>query len=261
LEIILNEKAWAENAIKTHELGKHPYETLSRVAKYYADKGCGKQEVRQKIEEFFTECEPALSPVVWSDVLDGAAKSAMKHPLVQIDCIKITKPEMAIIESIHGVQLQRLAFTLLCVAKYRYAVNPQTDHWVTTPRKELMQMANVSTSVERRAAMFRRLSDLELIRFSKRIDNLNIQVLFSSDGETAMRITDFRNLGYQYMRYHGGKFIFCERCGVTVKADNMGKRGRPQLYCTECANKIRMEQNAQSAMRHQAQLRNEVNAS
>ena len=34
MSIVLNECEWAERAIKDKTLGKKPYETLSRVAKY-----------------------------------------------------------------------------------------------------------------------------------------------------------------------------------------------------------------------------------
>ena len=37
MNIILNENEWAENMIKTKSLGKDPFETICRVARYYID--------------------------------------------------------------------------------------------------------------------------------------------------------------------------------------------------------------------------------
>ena len=117
MSIVLNEYEWAERAIKDKALGKKPYETLSRVAKYYTYKNYTRKEVRRLLDEFLLQCEPAVSLVTWSDTLDSAAKSATKYPLVMLDSIEITAPEMERIDSLPGKPVKRLAFTLLCIAR------------------------------------------------------------------------------------------------------------------------------------------------
>lgn len=251
MSIVLNEYAWAENAIREHELGKRPYETVSRVAKYYTYEGYKKQEVRKLLDVFMRACDPAVSLVAWSDTLDSAAKYAAKYPLIMIDSIKITVPEMEKIDALPGKQLRRLAFTLLCVAKYLREVSPHTDYWVNTPDNEIMAMANINTSIRRQSAMYSQLKDAGLIRFSKKIDNLSVQVLFAEDGDEAMRITDFRNLGYQYLRFHGEPYFVCENCGITWKIQNP-EHNRRAKYCPECAIKVKTRQSVNSVMRRRA---------
>lgn len=251
MSIVLNEYAWAENAIREHELGRRPYETVSRVAKYYTYEGYKKQDVRRLLDVFMLACDPAVSLVAWSDTLDSAAKYASKYPLIMIDGIKITKPEMEKIDGLPGKQLRRLAFTLLCVAKYLYEVSPNTDYWVNTPDNEIMAMANINTSVRRQSAMYSQLKDAGLIRFSKKIDNLSVQVLFVEDGEEAMRITDYRNLGYQYLRFHGEPYFVCENCGITTKIKDPAYISRKK-YCDECAVKVRTRQQVNAVMRRRA---------
>lgn len=248
MSIILNEYEWAERAIKEKLLGKKPYETLSRVAKYYTYKNYTRREVRRLLDEFLLQCEPAVSLVTWSDTLDSAAKSAAKYPLVMIDSIDITKPEMARIATLPGKPIRRLAFTLLCIAKYMHKVSENTNYWVTTPDNEIMKMANISTSIKRQSSMFGQLKDEGMIRFSKQIDNLSVQVLFAEPGDTALRITDFRNLGYQYMKYLGDPYFECSNCGLTDKIKNPSS-GRPPKYCPQCAAEIRTRQNVNSVMR------------
>ena len=253
MSIVLNEYDWAERQIADKTLGKKPYETLSRVAKYYIHKSYDRKEVRRLLDDFLLQCDPTASLVTWSDTLDSATKYAFKYPLVMIDEIIITKPEMERINALQGKQLRRLAFTLLCIAKYLYAVSENTNYWVNTPDNEIMRMANINTSIKRQSIMFGQLRDAELIRFSKQIDNLNVQVLFVEDGETAMRITDLRNLGYQYMKYCGEPYFECVHCGITTKMSSPAK-GRPPKYCVECAAEIRTRQNVNSVMR----LRNNI---
>ena len=248
MSIVLNEYDWAERALKDKALGKKPYETLSRVAKYYTDKNYTRKEVRRLLDEFLLQCEPTASLVTWSDTLDNAAKYAAKYPLIMIEEIVVTKPEMEKIDALPGKQLRRLAFSLLCIAKYLYAVSPNTSYWVGTPDNEIMKMANINTSIKRQSSMFGQLKDAGMIRFSKQIDNLSVQVLFVEDGETAVRITDFRNLGYQYMKYHGEPYFECAHCGLTDKIKSATQR-RPQKYCAQCAVEIRTRQNVNSVMR------------
>lgn len=248
MSIVLNEYDWAERALKDKALGKKPYETLSRVAKYYTYKNYTRKEVRRLLDEFLLQCEPTASLVTWSDTLDNAAKYAAKYPLIMIEEIVVTKPEMEKIDALPGKQLRRLAFSLLCIAKYLYAVSPNTSYWVGTPDNEIMKMANINTSIKRQSSMFGQLKDAGMIRFSKQIDNLSVQVLFVEDGETAVRITDFRNLGYQYMKYHGEPYFECAHCGLTDKIKSATQR-RPQKYCAQCAVEIRTRQNVNSVMR------------
>lgn len=248
MSIVLNEYEWAERAIKDKALGKKPYETLSRVAKYYTYKNYTRMEVRRLLDEFLLQCEPAVSLVTWSDTLDSAAKSATKYPLVMLDCVEITAPEMKRIDALPRKPIRRLAFTLLCIAKFMRSVSENTNYWVNTPDNEIMKMANISTSIKRQSSMFGQLKDEGMIRFSKQIDNLSVQVLFVEEGDVVLRVTDFRNLGYQYMKYHGEPYFECTHCGLTDKIKNP-TNGRPQKYCPQCAAEIRTRQNVNSVMR------------
>lgn len=248
MSIVLNEYEWAERAIKDRVLGKKPYETLSRIAKYYTYKSYNRRDVRRLLGEFILQCEPSASIVAWSDTIESAAKSANKYPLVIIESINITAPEMEKISALPGRPIRRLAFTLLCIAKYMHAVSENTNYWVTTPDNEIMKMANISTSIRRQSSMFGQLKDLGFIRFSKQIDNLSVQVLFAEAGEVVMCVSDFRNLGYQYMKYHGEPYFECANCGITEKIKNPSS-GRPPKYCPQCAAEIRTKQNVNSVMR------------
>ena len=238
MAFILNEHEWAADMIDSGKIGKHPFETLRRVARYYIDEGYRKDSVRKLTESFLVRSKPDASPALWMDTLDKAVAYASKHPAVNIGKIIITKPEIERIDEISGVQARRLAFTLLCTAKYFDAVNPNANHWVYADDKEIMNMANIITSVRRQSAMYRQLRDSGMICFSKKVDNTNVCVLFIKDGETALEIDDFRNLGNQYLFYKGVRGYFrCENCGAierSASCDSLDARGRRAKYCKEC---------------------------
>ena len=255
MSIVLNEYEWAERMISNHELGKKPIETLNRVAKYYLENRYSKREIRKLLDTFLTQCDPSVSLVHWSDTLDKVAKNVGKFPLIRLDGVNITHKELERIEALGGKQVRRLAFTLLCIAKYWDAVSESNNHWVNSPDKEIMQMANINTSIKRQSLMFSELRDAGFIKFSKKIDNLNVQVLFIEPGETAIHIQDFRNIGYQYLKYYGAPYFDCVNCGITVKIQEPA-RGRRQKYCPSCAVELHTKQKVDSVMRRRNALKN-----
>ena len=90
----------------------------------------------------------------------------MKYEAVDIDQIPITTSELDIIESMNGVQIERLAFTLLCLAKYWYMVSPETDYWVNNKDNEIMALANINTSIKRQCLLYGTLKESGLSMLS-----------------------------------------------------------------------------------------------
>lgn len=247
--IVLNEYDWAEDMINARELGKSPLETLSRVSKYYIENGYSPKETRNLLDIFLVRCRPDAVLAHWDSALDKIVRSSAKHPLIRLEGISITDKELRRIDILSSCQAQRLAFTLLCVAKYWDAARATNNHWVNTADKEIMKMANINTSIKRQCLLFSDLRDADLVKFSKRIDNLNVQVTFTDDsGKEALYIQDFRNLGYQYMRRFGGNYFECEHCGLVEKEANPGV-GRKQKYCKTCAAELNTKHRVNQIMR------------
>ena len=246
---MLRENDWAASMIQANSLGKKPSETLRRVARFYMDTyNINQDAARKKLDLFLLQCDPTSSLPKWSDALDFAVSRACKYPAINIDHISVSKNEVEKIDSLEGKQIRRLAFTLLCLAKYWNIVTRKEDGWVNSKDNEIMSMANINTSIKRQSLMFGKLNELGMIQFSKKVDNTNVKVCFMEDGEEAIRIYDFRNLGYQYLMYHGEPYFTCENCGITTKVNDRGNRRR-QKYCPECAAIIKMKQNIESVMR------------
>lgn len=245
-KIVLHDKEVAEMAISTYQLGSKPGDTLMRVAKYYAQvEQLPRGDVRRKLEDLLLKSDRQTVLSKWDDALSGIVKSAFKEQLIEIDGVPITVNELRVIDTLPSKRLARLAFTLLAVAKYWYVVKPKNNMWVNTTDKEIMKMANISASIKQQGYLLHELKELELIQFSKRVDNLNIQVLFADqEGPVAMVLTDYRNLGNQYMMHCGGSYFRCEYCGLTIKRKNNAHR-----YCDECAAELYIKKSVESVMR------------
>lgn len=233
--------------IKGKCLGKKPSETLQRVARYYLDEGYSQSETRNMLDMFLLQCDSLASTAKWSPTLDRALKYASKHQTICIDSIKITCPEMKRIEALEGKQIKRLAFTLLCLSKYWIAVSEKCNGWVSNQDNEIMAMANIKTSIKRQSFMYSTLRDAGMVQFAKRVDNTNVRVLFAEDGETALEITDFRNLGYQYLKHIGEPYFECQNCGVVTRYTNPTS-GRRQRYCKSCAVEVNIKNSVSRTM-------------
>lgn len=237
MSIVLNEREWVEEMIAARSLGKKPIETLTRMARYYMDDDIPRKEVRKRLEAFILQCDPSASIPKWDKTLSLAVSGAKKYQAIGIQGVEITKPEMDRINRLKGTQMRRLAFTLLCLAKYWDAVGAAGEHWMNTKDSEVMRMANINTSIRRQSLLYHDLREAGLVSFSKKVDNTNVQVNFMTDGEVVLHVADFRNLGYQYLKYRGEPYFECVNCGIVSKVKDFryGKAGPKQKYCAACA--------------------------
>ena len=234
-EIILNERAWIEDALTNHTLGNKPYETLGRLARYYFADGYKKTHIGRMLEDFLLRCDPTVNLVQWQNVIDDCVKRCDKHKLVDIAGIVITQNELNALIEMESVLEKRLLFTLLCLAKYGNAVNPKNNGWVNRDQKEIFALSNVTLSLSRRALLLNDLWQSGYISYSKVIDNVNVRVEIVDDAsEPVILISDFRNLGNQLMYYLGDKsYMPCQICNLMIK-----RHSNRQKYCKFCAVEI-----------------------
>lgn len=233
-EIILNERAWVEAMLQQPSFGKKPVETLSRIARYYNEEGYKKSEISGLLENYILRCDPSSSIVKWQGAIDVCAKHSDRRGMISIDGVSITKGEIESIRKLNGIMLQMLMFTLLCVAKYGNAVNKDNNGWVNRDTKEIFGMANVTITTKRQSLLINDLWSAGYIGYSRVVDNININVkCIDDEGEQEMFITDFRNLGFQYRRHEGDKYMECCNCGLVIK-----KTSNRQKYCKDCATDI-----------------------
>lgn len=250
--IILNEKQWAEDAMGCSGYLGGRMETLIRMAKYYSYLGQTKAGIRKSLNQFMDErgSDPSLMDSQF--MINNALRVGLKYPLFISDGVDVSEEELATVDAVRGVQLQRLAFTLLCLSKYLDQKRTNNNGWVSTPDNDIMRMANMKPPVRKQSELYAKLAEAGLIRFSKKVSDTSVQVLFQKPGATAVHISDFRNLGYQYMSLHHSGYYRCQNCGIMMKTDPK-KMGPKFKYCPECAKKISVSQRVNYVMRKRGQ--------
>lgn len=245
MPVVLNEVKQAEHIIKKGEVGNKPTSTLFLLGKYFRIKeNLDKEQTFNKLNEFMEHNLKNYNSALWEDIIEDICKKANKYSLREIDSIGITQKELDIISDIDNLKYQKLLFTMLCYAKLHNLISENNNGWINSDIKEIFRVARVS--VKHRNDKFLYLNDLErtgLISFSSKNDNLNIRVNFvDMNGEEVFSISDFRELGYEYLNYIGnGKFTRCLECNRIIKKTQ--KTGRPIQYCKSCAKEIQSNQN------------------
>lgn len=232
--IILNEREYAENCLQNGIAYTKPFVTLSILAKYYYHE-CGfrKKKITTLLLEYLSKYYPRyeLNEFSWQTSVEKIAAKAGAYQLYQINGVKITKSEIETIANLHDKVLERLMFTMLCLAKLNNEKNPNNNGWVNADTKNIFTYARIGCKSDEREVKIGKLWQMGLLEFSKRNDNLNCRVTFiDNDGDEELFISDFRELGYEYQKYKGEKFINCVECGILIRRSKNGRR----KYCNNC---------------------------
>lgn len=244
VRIVLNEREYAEQLISDNN-APLKWGTLIHVAVYYYAQGYSQKDVSRLLEEFILRRDSKARIEKWRDMIDKCATVAKTRSLIDISGIPITAKELKTIHAIDGSIRQRTMFTLLCLAKYFAMVNPKNNYWINLDRKEIFAISGMVIGVKLRDWTVYDLCQLGLIEQSSIVDNTNIHVLMvDKDGEPVLTVTDFRNLGAQYMSLSTPKaYMHCACCGLLFK-----RTGARQRYCKDCAVSI-------ASMRRREQVR------
>lgn len=237
--IILNELEYAEKCLRGEATNESPYSVLAILAKYfYHYKGYKKSQIITELTKYLTENYPALYSdrrAAWDESIEKLASGAKKYTLYEIDGIWVTKSEMETIQNIHSKVLERLAFTMLCLAKLALRKNGNANGWVNDDAKTIFSLARISGSVVDRYCRISDLVELGLLESPKKNGLLSYRVTFIDDkSENILFVHDFRELGYEYLKYTGQNIIRCAECGILTRGNKSGTK----RYCSSCAGYI-----------------------
>jgi DNA-directed RNA polymerase subunit RPC12/RpoP len=244
LSIILNEKEYAEKILETKEVGSKPSSTLYLLGKYYRKFiGLDATETFDRLNDFMKDNYKNYNPVLWETIIEDISKKSNKYNIREINSIGITKNELDTISLLNDITLEKLVFSMLCHAKLYNISSDSNNGWINTKIPEIFKTAriNVKYKNDKMLLVYKLLNTniLEtvddgviiytpLISISKKNTNTNIQLLFIDDGDDyVLNISDFRELGYEYLLYLGENYSRCADCGALFKQN----KNNAYKYC------------------------------
>lgn len=233
MQIILNELEYAEQCLKSNNIDQNPYFTISLLAKYYYHHmGYRKKRIVELLTEFMKTRSTvySASKSYWDEKIDKIASNAGKYPLVEIDGVWITKAELDKIAELKNKMVERLAFTILCLAKFLNTKNANNNNLVSLPLKDIFALARTSGSMVDKLMRMSVLYNNGFVEISSNNDGISLRITYTNESsDRVLFISDFRELGYEYMKYLGENFIRCRECGLLVR----NNKSRTRRYCKE----------------------------
>lgn len=243
MDIILKETEYTESLL--HELdenprlllSRHPARDLNMISRYLCHiKNMDSEIIYQEMVRIMETHYPEFSIASWQSLLLDYAKNAVKSPMCDIEYIPVTKGELASISLIPKKPDRRVAFTLLCLAKYRNFIKDSNENWINYPYKDIFRMANVTAKITEQCRVIHDLKESGYIHMSKIVDNLSIQVCFAdkyTQSPVELEIRTFKNLGYEYLSYYKEPFFRCRHCHALAR-----KRSNNDKYCKDCQKEV-----------------------
>ena len=235
--IIMKESEAVQEIINRKSISENTYADLILLIKYFYSQA-KKDNKRLKMKEVISELQEYLKPqydnyqsVDWYNRLEKLIKKYKNTPLYDVDSIPITDSELTTIKSIKNKRLEKIAFVSLVLAKYYNSKNEKNNGYVNVEYSVIFGLARVSATIMyEQPLLLHELKEMNLVQRSNRIDNPNFRVLFvDNNSPVVLHITDMRELGYQYLKYKGEKFIECAECGVLLR-----KKTNSTKYCPSC---------------------------
>jgi len=239
--MVLNELEYAKKIIESQRIDEnHRGSDLAILARYFIYQGKNYKEARKYLEEFCVNNIKYFNIVVDYHNIDYAINQAKKYKITDPINIIITHQEISSIQINNNLDYQRFLFTLLVLAKQK-KYNPNKTKFKESPKfvglyynqglKEVFKHAGLKWNENFKNKML-----FDLRNNSKHIEMVipsgSIILKFSSEnGYPALIISDFRNIGLQYLKYIGNKKIGeCQSCHIIFM-----KRSNKQILCKECS--------------------------
>ena len=237
--MVLNEVAIVEQIIESGTVSDNIAEDTLLLVKYYcqiykSSKGrIQRTRVAERVLNFLSGVIKDYEVNDWRVRINKYINKFGRTPLHHIEYIPITQKELNTIKSLKNKKLEKIAFVSLVYSKLFNIRNSQNNNFVNVDYNTIFSSARVSASAYEQPMLLHELKEQRLLERSKRFRNTNYKVLFVDDTDkVVLKISDLRELGYQYLRWRGDKadqFVECAECGILIR-----KKNNATKYCPNC---------------------------
>ena len=86
INIILNEREYAQNLLATGKMGSKPSADLWILAKYYGSSGAKEDEISKNLHQFMKEHTGDFNPVRWNAAIEKISRKVKKYPPQVLGC-------------------------------------------------------------------------------------------------------------------------------------------------------------------------------
>ena len=225
---------------------EHIGRTIYRRAKYnYFIKNLNDTKNYDSIMNFITENSSlGLTDLELYELVQKTIKTIRKSSLKLVEHIYITQSELDFIVSLNDIKLEKIAFVILCLAKYHNEVSEDADNCIYFKLNEIKNMARINMGKVDFEYFYNNLYDCGALQ-ENNSPTSKIQILnfVSTDVNDPVILelqeVDYLELAYVYLswKHKGQGYARCQKCNRLMK---QGKT-KPRKYCEECAKEAERE--------------------
>lgn len=236
MDVVVNEKKYAETCIESGLITDDPFYTLRILASYFHyEMKFNKARIEIELADFLERNSNIYRDnfAFWIGVIESFADNAAKYKLCEANGVCVSDKEMETIDTLPNIHSKKIAFVLLCLAKLGNIRNPDNNNWIRLDYFNVFKMARYNGKREQRNTKLREIYMAGLIYMSKWSDKMTVRIdyLDNNAGKSpeGYFIDDFRELGYTYLTLIGEKVPACKVCGRLINPKNK------KMVCENCA--------------------------
>lgn len=242
--ILFNEREYVANIIETRDKPKRMgIKRLIRYLALYYYEDYKDKSIREYTDRIKQEMK-LMHLYIWEyrefeyanyikSICTKYKRGVLSPKMIECNEIAITEKEIEIIKSAQTEKEQKVLFTLYALAK----VIPTPTGWVNRSISDIFQYANVNGTKKDKHNIIHSLYQQGLIELSNSLRIYGYKVDLQDDDRIAMTLTNFKNIGNQYLSQYKDGWKMCQECGrmIKIKAPN-------QKYCKKCSEIIQKQQ-------------------
>lgn len=236
MELILNEHAFAQQAIACGTVGKKPAQTLGCISRYLCYEAMRSHRLRKRFTGLCGRTTRIITPC-------NGARQSSTFPPVRTDApsyrpIRLKSPKRSLQASGRSQASLWNGFALHCYALQNMLNSLTRPTMAGSRRNGALFSAWPMCRRERRGRLPCCIPcGKKLIAFSRGVDNLHIHVLFFRPAsQTACALDDLREPGLFYLSLQGERIIRCACCGKLLKP-----KTNNQKYCPDCRAEMNLK--------------------
>lgn len=242
MNFILDEHAYVKWLIENGTLGKSEKISIRILLKYYRSLGFTQQEAIEEVVEFMSLNLPFFKAHEWMSLIEKLSTLVyeQEQELVSVGKVVVSKREMESILSVDDFDCQKILYMLLIYKKIQNQLHRQANEWFNGSLGEVFKMARMSgkkSTIQAQGEMVYQLKEAGLIQLAKSLKSLNLKLNYldleePSEDETALVITQFDDVIYEFYEYTGHRVVRCQMCGRMIRLKKGERKSRK--YCISC---------------------------
>lgn len=203
INVVINEVEKAKELLENiDKIKENSYQNLLILSKYfkyvlnYQD-----NKIKKELNLLLEKSVKKYVPREYEEFIEKIIKKTNEQTLFCYEHMPITNNEIKLIKELKDKTLERIMFTLICLAKYFDLINSKNNHWVALDIKAIFYISGLKRTKLDQMKILRRLKELDYIEFSKNIvsNSLRIKAIeklknYKDKNENVIYVKEFKNL-------------------------------------------------------------------